>query len=119
MVKDKKEFDEVLKQKIRNLIFDTHREVILNTPVDTGRLRSSIVVEEIPEGFIIGTNVEYAEAVELGTKPHEIRPVNKKALAFEIGGKKIIRKSVMHPGTEGSHMFLKGVQFFENNVKNL
>ena len=37
------------------------------TPVDTGRLRNSISHETDKEAVYIGTNVEYAPYVELGT----------------------------------------------------
>lgn len=36
-------------------------------PADTGRLRQSIVVNEIQGGYTVGTNVEYAPYVEYGT----------------------------------------------------
>lgn len=39
-------------------------------PVDTGELRNSITVEEIPDGVSIGTNCEYAVYVEFGTGIH-------------------------------------------------
>lgn len=119
MVSAQEKLVEDLKKKIRPVIFDTHREIMMNTPVDTGRLRQSIVVEETKGGFIIGTNVSYAEYVELGTRPHIIRPVNKQALKFKIGGKTIFAKSVNHPGTQGHHMFLKGVSYFESQMNNL
>ena len=114
-----KELEEQISKKIEALIFDTHREIILNTPVDTGRLRGSIVVEKTDDGWVIGTNVEYAEMVELGTKAHVITPVNKSSLKFSIGGQDVFAKRVHHPGTEGSHMFLKGVNYFERNIKNI
>jgi phage gpG-like protein len=43
----------------------------------------------------VGTNVPYAAAMNNGSKPHEIKPKTKKALAF--GGK--VFKRVKHPGT--------------------
>jgi len=41
-------------------------EVKKETPVITGNLRNSIRLEKTGEGFVIGTNSNYAEAVELG-----------------------------------------------------
>ena len=38
-----------------------------NAPVDTGRLRNSITHSETAKQTVIGTNVEYAAAQELGT----------------------------------------------------
>jgi hypothetical protein len=69
--------------------------------VDTGRLRSSITHELVqgPTGLVarIGTNVEYARYVEEGTPPHEIRPVNKRAL-FWPGAEHPVAV-VHHPGS--------------------
>lgn len=77
------------------------RDAKREAPVDTGRLRSSITTEQ--EGWnrvVVGTNVEYAEAVEFGTPPHVIEPKEKKALAFTVGGKRVVVKRVNHPGTK-------------------
>ncbi len=74
-------------------------------PVDTGRLRGSIThedVEQDADGLVIriGTNVEYAEDVEVGTGlfgPHHqvIVPTTAQALAWHApDGTLIIRKSV-------------------------
>lgn len=44
-------------------------------PVDTGRLRNSITHQQFDENTeVIGTNVEYAAYVELGTKDHKPQP---------------------------------------------
>ena len=56
-------------------------------PVNTGRLRASITPEI--QGFregAVGTNVDYAAAVEYGGRPHDIRPRKAKALRFTVGG---------------------------------
>lgn len=42
-------------------------------PVDTGRLRNSITHQELSDATVIGSNVEYAAAQELGTS-RGIRP---------------------------------------------
>jgi HK97 gp10 family phage protein len=50
------------------------RSARIKAPVDTGRLRSSIMPEVRVKGTevqgVIGSNVTYAPFVELGTKPH-------------------------------------------------
>lgn len=92
-------------------------------PVDRGRLRASITSEIAPLEAQVYTNVMYAPMVELGTKPHVILPKNKKALAFQLGGKlgrgtrrrgrtgmigggaKIVVAKVNHPGTR-PHPFM-------------
>ena len=50
-------------------------------PVDTGRLRNSIstAVDDSEEAAYIGTNVEYAPDVELGTSRMAARPFLKPA----------------------------------------
>lgn len=73
-------------------------------PVDTGRLRASIRTERRSLlGFrlrwTVGSDVEYAAAVNDGTRPHVIRPKTKQALRFRIGGRTVFAKVVNHPGT--------------------
>jgi hypothetical protein len=49
----------------------------------------------------IGSHLDYARHVELGTGPHEIHARLKKALRFSIGGPFgpfILRRKVNHPG---------------------
>jgi phage gpG-like protein len=103
-----------IRKRVAKLVFATHAHIVENTPVDTGRLRSSIIVEEKGEGFIIGTNVEYAEFVEQGMQPTVIRPKNKQAL-FWKGARHPVKK-VNHPGFAGRGMFLKGINYMEANL---
>lgn len=65
---------------------------------DSGRLASSIVSDSDNDNALVGTNVKYAAIHQFGgqTRPHEIRPRNKKALAF--GGRVV--KKVNHPGSD-------------------
>lgn len=74
-------------------------------PVDTGRLRASIRVERrsflgLRLKWTVGSDVEYAAAVNDGTKPHKITAKNAKALRFKWKGQTVIVKSVQHPGTK-------------------
>ena len=65
------------------------REAQKNSPVDTGRLRSSITFEEMDNGIgvRVGTNVQYAQFQEFGTEnmPAQpfLRPAFKKVLNRE------------------------------------
>lgn len=65
---------------------------------DTGRLKASIVQLYDPTMAMVGTNVVYAAIHQFGgkTKPHVIRPRDKKALRFN--GR--FAKSVNHPGSK-------------------
>lgn len=89
-----------------------------NSRVDTGRLRNSYTFSlrgGSPETMEmrVGSNLEYAEYDEAGTKPHVIRPKSGKALAFKWPGapsgarksKKglYVYASVQHPGTLASN----------------
>lgn len=60
-------------------------------PVDTGRLRNSISHAESNNEEYIGTNVEYAPYVELGTSKQRSQPYLKPAVENHFGTyKKII-----------------------------
>jgi HK97 gp10 family phage protein len=69
---------------------------------DTGRLRNSITYRVYIDKKMaeVGTNVEYAQAVEYGTRPHKIRPHGKYPLVWKKDGEKRAAWSVNHPGTK-------------------
>ena len=56
-----------------------------NAPVDTGRLRNSITHEVDGNGVYIGSNVEYAPYVELGTSKQKAQPFLKPAATEHSG----------------------------------
>lgn len=103
-------FDEEAKLFLDEITLHLVAEVVDRTPTRSGLLRSSMAgtVQKTPLGWssIIGTPLDYAPPVELGSKPHEIRPKNKKALAFN--GRVV--KVVHHPGTKGAFMFKRTVE---------
>ena len=54
-------------------------------PVDQGRLKNSLTVEQRGEfRYTVGTNVRYAKWVEEGTRPHVILPRRKSVLRFVV-----------------------------------
>ena len=75
------------------------RRLTVQKSVDTGRLRSSIRIDFLQNGLAadIATDVEYADFVEFGTKPHTIEAKNKQALFWK--GAEHPVKSVEHPGS--------------------
>ncbi len=86
--------------------FRLQDELIKVCPVDKGRLRGSIDVT-YEHGDLVIRMVDYWKYVEYGTKPHEIKPKDKKALRWNnkkgsTAFKKddIFAKRVMHPGTK-------------------
>jgi hypothetical protein len=83
--------------------------------VHTGRLSGSIRTlptetspNEITGGAAAGgAQVVYARPLEYGSRAHIIQAINAKALHFQIGGKEIFAKQVMHPGTR-AYAFMRG-----------
>jgi HK97 gp10 family phage protein len=94
-------------------------------PVDTGRLRSSIVHHvdgsARVSGVTVGTNVSYAADVEYGTAPHVILPKNKKALYWP-GASHPVSK-VNHPGTRAQPFMRPALElapiFFSKNLRQI
>lgn len=94
-------------------------------PVDTGRLRASIVhrVEGGGRsvGMVIGTNVSYAADVEYGTAPHVIVPKNRKALYWPGAAHPVAK--VNHPGTRAQPFMRPAVEmtpiFFRRNIERV
>jgi hypothetical protein len=80
---------------------DVQNEARRRAPVDTGRLRSSIVSRAEGGGrslgYVVGTNVSYAADVEFGTSPHVIKPRYKQALYWPGASHPVAQ--VNHPGT--------------------
>lgn len=71
---------------------------------DTGALVQSLYNRAIPNGREVGHDPErapHAIFVHWGTRPHTIRPKNKKALRWAAGGKFAFAKQVNHPGYAG------------------
>lgn len=90
-----------VKRAVDRTRMDVQNEARRRAPVDTGRLRSSIVSRAEGSGrsvgYVIGTNVNYAAAVEYGTSPHVITPKNKRALYWPGAAHPVAK--VNHPGT--------------------
>lgn len=70
----------------------------IRVPIDTSRLRNSILSTTTETEAKVSTNVEYARFVEFGTKPHIIRAKNKPVLGTKKVG--FFGKEVNHPGTK-------------------
>lgn len=63
-----------LSRRLEACGFAIEGEVRRRTPVDTGRLRSSIAHEADENEVVVGTNVHYAKYVELGTRRQNAQP---------------------------------------------
>lgn len=74
-------------------------------PVDTGRLRASIGPPQYSRTWTlrpqvtVSANVDYAQMVHDGTRPHIIRPRNAQVLRFLVNGRVQYARVVHHPGT--------------------
>ncbi|MFF8447876.1 HK97-gp10 family putative phage morphogenesis protein [Streptomyces leeuwenhoekii] len=94
---------------------DVQNEARRRAPVDTGRLRSSIVSRAETSGrsvgYVVGTNVNYAAAVEYGTSPHVIKPTTKKALYWPGAAHPVAQ--VNHPGTRAQPFLRPAIEMTE------
>ena len=106
---DRAQLTRTIRGASRSELETTARQVMnrakVLAPVDTGRLRASIRIEArrtltLRSVFTIGSDVEYAQMVHDGTRPHIIRPKRAQALRFRIGGRIVYAKVVHHPGTK-------------------
>jgi hypothetical protein len=91
-------------------------------PKRTGLTAASVNsdVSSTPAGLlgVVGSASPIALFIEEGTKPHEIRAIHAKALAFHVGegGPMIFAKAVRHPGTKAQHIFAKTLDRNEGNI---
>ncbi len=104
------EVQEILERALPRIAVRFQNELLLASPVDTGRLRNSIKVKSSGKGLIVWM-VDYAKFVEFGTPPHIIEPKNKKALKFKGGKGPVIVKKVRHPGSRPN-------PFIRNTIQN-
>lgn len=104
---------------------DVQNEARRRCPVDTGRLRSSVVhrVDSTARmtDVAVGTNVDYAADVEGGTPPHVILPVNGKALYWPGAAHPVAK--VNHPGTPAQPFMRPALElapiFFSRNIDRI
>jgi len=106
---DRAALNRTIRGASRNELEIAAREVMnrakVLVPVDTGRLRASIRIEQrrnlaLRSRYTIGSNVYYAPFVNDGTRPHIIKPKRPGgSLRFVIGGRVVYAKVVHHPGT--------------------
>ena len=86
---------EKLVDRLTNIAFAA---AFWEAPVKTGYLASTIYKDK----GVVGAAASYAAAVEYGTAPHEIRPVNSGLLSFNVAGKMVFSPLVHHPGTRAN-----------------
>ena len=82
---DKRKASKPVAQSIRKLTHWFEATAKVSTPVDTGRLRSSIASEVKPHTGQVFTNVQYAPFVEYGTRKMEARHVDRGSSVRRLG----------------------------------
>jgi hypothetical protein len=109
---DRANLNRTLTNASRTELKEAGRQVVnrakILAPVRTGRLRSSIRAGDprifsLRGSLTVGSDLEYAAAVNDGSRPHIIRPRSKQVLRFNVGGRIVFAKVVHHPGTKGTH----------------
>ena len=97
-------------------------------PGGTGALFRSIVARPLGDGsqWEIGHDLQvapHALFVHWGTRPHKIKPKNKKMLRFPVGGKFAFAREVNHPGYHGdpwlAEQAAEAPKIFERRVNAL
>lgn len=105
---DRADLQRAIRGASRRELSNTGRQVLnrakVLAPVDTGRLRASGSgrlnrLFSLRPRYTITFNVDYAAAVNDGTRPHTIRPRNAQALRFRVGNRVVFARVVHHPGT--------------------
>ena len=115
---DDKTKDNVQKT-LNNTGFKIEAKAKGNVPVDTGHLRRGITTKIGDMEVIVHTsNIKYARGVEFGTRPHLIKPKNKKALYWKGASHPV--KSVRHPGSKAKPYLIPAFESEKDNlIKNL
>ncbi len=98
---------------MRNSVNIVKNSAQVIAPYKTGTLRRSIFTDIKDSGFtgIVAqdTNIaSYGPIIEFGSKPHQINPVNKKALFWK--GALNPYKRVFHPGTVASPFMVPALE---------
>lgn len=97
--KSRDNVQKAIKKSAFNIESQAKKNLASNKSVVTGHLRRSIATKMGDlEATIHTSNVKYAVIVEKGSRPHIIRPKNKKALYWK-GAKRPV-KLVSHPGSK-------------------
>jgi len=85
---------------------DMLRDTDRRAPVRTGQLRGTGDIVRKGSGRVeIRYPAEYASFTDTGTRPHTIRPRNRKVLRFRVGSTLVYTRRVDHPGTRGTRWY--------------
>lgn len=93
------------------------RNLTSNGSVKTGNLRRNVTTSfGNMEAKVHTSNTKYARRVEEGTRPHIIRPKNKKALYWKGANRPV--KFVNHPGSRAKPFLMPAFEKEKNNFIN-
>ena len=111
--KKAKEYGKDIRKAIQKSCLSIKRQAMQNLAsngsVKTGHLRRSIAYKTtMTEGIVHTSNVAYAIGVEKGTRPHTIRPKNKKMLYWQ-GASHPVRQ-VNHPGSKAKPFLIPALE---------
>lgn len=108
---------------LKSIQLQAVREAKELVPRKTGYLARSIVPGSLTNTFaIVSATAGYAAYVELGTRPHVIRPKRKRVLAWPAngsarlsgrvrsGGSLVFARRVNHPGTRAKPYLVPGAK---------
>lgn len=96
------------------------RTVVGFTPVKTGVLRGSVKANRTGAlGWKISSSMPYVVPVEMGSKPHVIRPRSGKFLRFPGGSGMVYARQVNHPGTRARKMFALSVPKIQQQLAQI
>lgn len=102
-----KEAVEHLKMVLFKSMVKMHELATINCPVDTGRLRTSIILKPTSPGYdqyMLSDGVDYGIHVEYGTSPHYMSPANLKGWSRRVLGKEsmafAVAAKIAKKGTE-------------------
>lgn len=117
----KKLTNEQLKKVLFRSMLKMHELATQNAPVDTGRLRNSIILKPATPGYsnyIISDGVDYGIHVEYGTSPHYVSPENLKGWARRVLNKGNlaypVAASIAKYGTEAQPFFRPALDEVKN-----
>ena len=64
-----------------------------------GNIIETKITSDLKVKSLLGKSYNLGYLLEIGTSPHEIRPIIANALRFEVNGEEVFAKKVNHPGT--------------------
>ena len=109
---NKKETIEHLKKVLFKSMLKMQELAIINCPVDTGRLKNSIILRPTSPGYgnyKLSDGVDYGIDVEFGTSPHYTSAKNLKGWARRVlkneSAAYAVTKSIAKRGTEAQPFF--------------